>query len=78
MLILHRRALPLQPASQMVLLVRPSIPLLQAIAPIASALAVPSSRLLTSRSTGAPLVTLDYESAGDTESFLGMPLAKPP
>ncbi|KAF8550232.1 alpha/beta-hydrolase [Imleria badia] len=46
---------------------------------IASALAVP-----TSRSIAAPLVTLDYgafrgfNSAGDTESFLGIPFAQPP
>ncbi|KAF8550231.1 alpha/beta-hydrolase [Imleria badia] len=54
-------------------------PAIQVLAFIASTLAVP-----TSRSTEAPLVTLDYgafqgfDSAGDTESFLGMPFAQPP
>lgn len=61
-------------------LVRPCIPLLRVFVLIASVLAVPGNRLLTSSSTDAPLGTLDYDefqSAGDAESFLGIPFAQP-
>ena len=63
----------------MVLAGSPISPVLQVFAFIVSTLAVPTSRL-----TEAPLVTLDYgafqgfDSAGATESFLGMPFAQPP
>ncbi|KAF8128655.1 Alpha/Beta hydrolase protein [Boletus edulis] len=54
-------------------------PALRVLALAASTLASP-----TARATGAPLVTLDYgafqgfDSAGGTESFLGVPFAQPP
>ena len=48
------------------------------------ALAAGTLALPTTRSTGAPIVTLDYgafqgfNSAANTESFLGVPFAQPP
>ena len=66
-------------AFQMVLFY-PSIPLaLRVFALITCVLAFP-----TSRSTDAPLITLNYgtlqgfSSTADTESFLGIPFAQPP